>query len=584
MKPKKSFSSKPQPKKSGAVHSKNANLRTPGSGNAKARSAKPPWPEKSNKDDKRPAGNSVSSKFAKSEFTRAERSEKPKWGAKASKTSKGGTFRSSFRDKTDDRQERPARTGRPARRGRVSFYSPKTFKGAQSKDEEAQLSEGTVQRIALEILNQFEETQDRADHLLQQSIHKNAKLLGAREKGNLTKTVLNIVRWKLRIDYIVSKSLKMDSESLETTLKSAYRLAAFNVVWMNKSAEKCISLSDFAIPKEFGKYKETVRHFIKFLNKAKNDIPYPNPKKNLVNAISVTYSHPVWLVEKWLGIYSEQDVVKLCEFNNAEPPLTVRVNPIKASVKEAIGGIEREGFQAAACQYAEYGLNVTGRGEIFVTEGFKNGAFDIQDESSQLFAAWCDPQPNHTVIDACAGSGGKSLYFSASMNNKGKIIASDPNQRSLEKLSKRAARAGSGNIEIVDLQNKEVADLWKDKADKVVIDAPCSGLGTLARNPDIKWRFDPETFPQIVAEQISILNYFASFVKKGGELIYGTCTLNPDENEHVIRHFLATDSRFEIRLDHPKKFVKFIDDKGFFYIQPFKQGLSGFFGCKMIRK
>lgn len=580
MKPKKSFSSKPQPKKSGAAHSKNVNPKNSVSGSAKPRSTKPHWPEKSNKTE-RP---SRSSKFAKSDSVRSERSEKPKWGDKSSKSSRGSEFSSSFSDKAGDRQERTVRSGSTARRGRVSFYSPKTFKGAQSKDEEAQLSEGTVQRMALEILNQFEETQDRVDHLLQQSIHKNAKLLGAREKGNLTRTVLNIVRWKLKIDYIISKSLKLDSGSLDTTLKSAYRLAAFNVVWMNKSAEKIISLSDFAIPKEFGKYKETVRHFIKFLNKAKKEIPYPNPNKNLVNALSVTYSHPVWLIEKWLGIYGEQDVIKLCEFNNAEPPLTIRVNPIKTTVSEAMTDIEREGFQAARCSYAEYGLTVTGRGEIFATGGFKNGSFDIQDESSQLFAAWCDPQPNHILIDACAGSGGKSLYFSASMHNKGKIIASDPNQRSLEKLSKRAARAGSGNIEIVDLSKKETADLWKDKADKVVIDAPCSGLGTLARNPDIKWRFDPETFSALAADQLSILGYFSQFVKTGGELIYGTCTLNPDENEHVIRHFLATDSRFEMRLEHSEKFRKLIDDKGFFYIQPFKQGLSGFFGCKLIRK
>jgi 16S rRNA (cytosine967-C5)-methyltransferase len=249
-----------------------------------------------------------------------------------------------------------------------------------------------------------------------------------------------------------------------------------------------------------------------------------------------------------------------------------------------MAGIEREGFQAVSCKHSEYGLNVTGRGEIFATEGFKSGAFDIQDESSQLFAAWCDPQPNHILIDACAGSGGKSLYFSAAMRNKGKIIASDPNQRSLEKLSRRAARAGSGNIEIVDLRNSELAVHWKEKTDKVVIDAPCSGLGTLARNPDIKWRFDPETFSALAAEQLSILSYFSQFVKAGGELVYGTCTLNPDENEHVIRHFLSTDSRFEMRRDYPEKFKAFIDDKGFFYIQPFRHGLSGFFGCKLIRK
>ena len=527
-----------------------------------------------------PARHVKNSKPGESKTAHGERPDKTRWRTRPAKVD---DFNPPFRDKFS-KTEKSSSSERTARRDKVSFYAPKTFKGAQSKDEEAQLAEGTVQRIALEILNAFEETHDRIDYLLQQGIHQNVKLLEAREKGNLSKTVLNIIRWKLKIDYIISKSLKRDADSLETTLKSAYRLATFNVVWMNKSAEKSISLSDFSIPREFGKHKETVRDYIKFLNKAKKEIPYPNPTKNLVNALSITYSHPAWLIEKWLGLYGKEAVVKLCEFNNTEPALTLRVNTLKASIKETMAHLEREGFQAVSCRYAEHGVNVSGRGEIFSSPFFKDGMFEIQDETSQLFAAWCNPQPNHTIIDACAGSGGKSLYFSAVMNNKGKILASDPNSRSLEKLRKRSTRAGSTNIEICGLHLPEIAEYWEGKANKVIIDAPCSGLGVLARNPDIKWRFDPESFSALAADQLTILNYFAQFVKDGGELIYGTCTLNPDENENVIRHFLATDTRFRIADDSSEKFKPFIDDQGFFYIKPFEHNLSGFFGCKLIRK
>ncbi|MBL7959119.1 class I SAM-dependent methyltransferase [bacterium] len=550
---------------------------------------------------------SKSSKSSDSKTSVHKKTNKSEWPVRSPKTSKipdskpsnrgkFGNNKSSAKSSTlpisDDvrppyrerKTEGLAKSERAIKRRRVSFYTPTTFKGAQSKGEEAQLAEGTVQRIALEILNTFEETHDRIDHLLQQGIHKNMKLLEAREKGNLSKTVLNIIRWKLKIDYIISKSLKRDAESLDTTLKSSYRLATFNVVWMNKSAEKSISLSDFAIPKVFGKHKETVRDFIKFLNKAKKDIPYPNPKKNLVNALSITYSHPVWLVEKWIAIYGDEAVTKLCEFNNAEPALTLRFNSIKATKKDVMANLEREGFQVSGCRHAVNGFNVFGQGEIFSTQSFKDGAFEIQDESSQLFAAWCDPQPNHTVIDACAGAGGKSLYFSAAMNNKGKILATDTNPRALEKLRKRSTRSGSTNIEIVDLHAAETAEVWNGKADKVIIDAPCSGLGVLARNPDIKWRFDPQSFSTLAAEQITLLNYFARFVKDGGEMIYGTCTLNPDENENIIRHFLAADTRFKMKVDHHGNFMPFIDSNGFFYIKPFEHKLSGFFGCKLIRK
>lgn len=524
-------------------------------------------------------------KITESKSVNAKTSECKRSGnTKTSTKNSGHTDSTLKKNDKNYRQDRNV-TWKPAEsRPRVSFYNPKIFKGAHSKDEEAHLAEGTVQRVVLEILNAFEETHERVDHLLQQGIHKNAKLLEAREKGNLSKTVLNIIRWKLKIDYIISKCLKQDAESLDTTLKNAYRMASFNLVWMNKSAEKSITLSDFAIPKEFGRYKETVRDFIKFLHKAKKDIPYPNPKKNIVNALSIIHSHPVWLIEKWLTLYGEENVIKLCEFNNAEPPLTIRINTIRTKQKDIVAQIEREGFRAVACQNAQNGLNLTGRAEIYSMDSFKNGAFEVQDESSQLFAEWCDPQPNHTVIDACAGSGGKTLYFSAMMNNKGKVIAMDKNTRSLEKLRKRSTRAGSNNIEICDLYAKDVAEFWRGKADKVVVDAPCSGLGTLARNPDIKWRLDPESFAELAAEQITLLNYFAGFVKDGGELIYGTCTLNPDENEHIIRHFLSTDTRFKVNMDHPESFKAFLTDDGFFYLKPFDHNLSGFFGCKLIRK
>ncbi len=505
-------------------------------------------------------------------------------GKSSVRNSKSQSSTHSSKRTPDSRQHgRDGATGRNDRKGPVRLYTPKTFKGAQSREEELRLAEGTVQRIALGVLNRFEETDERMDLLIQRSIHVHTKLLGAREKANLTRTLHNVIRWKLKIDYIVSKSLKMDSDSLDLTLKNAYRLATLNMVWLHKSPAQAISLSDFAIPKEFGKHKETVRQYIKFLNKAKNEIPYPNAAKNPVNAFSIVHSHPSWLIEKWISCYGAENTVRLCEYNNSEPPLTLRVNTLKNSVQEARELLGNSGFAATPCRHARHGLMVEGKNEIYSLSSFKSGDFEVQDESSQLFAAWCDPHPDHVIIDACAGTGGKTLYFSALMHDRGKIIASDRNRRALEKLRKRASRAGCSNIEIMDLDDSVISAEWSAKADKVIVDAPCSGLGTLARNPDIKWRIDHDSFASLAAEQISLLTHFASFVKPGGELIYGTCTLNPDENEHVIRHFLSADDRFRLTGGHDRLFDQFMDENGYFYIKPFEKQLGGFFGCKLVR-
>jgi 16S rRNA (cytosine967-C5)-methyltransferase len=468
----------------------------------------------------------------------------------------------------------------PAPRARkINFYNPKKFKGAQSREEEDRLAEGTVNRIALEVLNAFEETEARMDTLLKNHIHDNQKLLTSREKANLSKTVANVIRWKSRIDYLVSKVLKMNAEQLDTTLKNAHRLAVWNTAFMNKSVEKSISLSDFSIPKSHGIHKESLRQFIKFLNKAKKDIPLPNPKKNALNAFSIIYAHPAWLLEKLISWYGEENTKKICDFNNAEPPLTVRINTLKGAQSEILKHIESEKFTAKKCRFAANGFFVEGKNEIFSTAAFGNGEFEIQDESSQLFAEWCDPKPSDILIDACAGSGGKSIFFSALMKNRGKIMATDPNEGSLEQLKKRAVRAGCTNIEI--LSNP---DEYLSKADKVIIDAPCSGLGVLARNPDIKWRLKEENILRLVEEQKNILAQNCKFVRPGGELIYGTCTLNPDENENVIRDFLSGHTEFDAVTAHHEKFRPFTDKEGFFNLRPHQHGLSGFFGCKMIRK
>ncbi len=502
---------------------------------------------------------------------------KKQFSSNKSHSTKSDSKRDSYSSGDPKPRAEPAKS---AKFKRISFYVPKTFKGAQSREEEDRLAEGTVNRIALEILNDIEENSVRLDTLLKKHIHQNQKLLTAREKANISKTVSNIIKWKLRIDYTISRVLKMNADELDTTLKNAHRLGTWNAAFMNKSAEKTISLSDFSIPKSHGTYKEAVRNYIKILNKIKNHIPLPNPKKNLLNALSIIYSHPAWLIEKWIGLYGEEAAKKICDFNNADPPLTIRVNTLKGGEDAIVRHLKEENFSLKKTKFARYGFTVTGKDEIFSTASFTNGEFEIQDESSQLFAEWCDPKPNEFILDAYAGSGGKTIFFSAWMQNRGKIMAADRSKDMLEQLKKRSIRAGCTNIELA--EDPELISQISGKADKVIVDAPCSGLGVLARNPDIKWRLHPEDLVRLAEEQKSILSFYSQFVKPGGELIYGTCTLNPDENEAVVRNFQGSDFRI---LNTPvEKFKPFTDREGFFHIRPQVHGLSGFFGCKLIRK
>ena len=204
-----------------------------------------------------------------------------------------------------------------------------------------------------------------------------------------------------------------------------------------------------------------------------------------------------------------------------------------------------------------------------MTKIFKEGLFEVQDASSQLVAPYLDVKPGQRVIDTCAGAGGKTLHLASLMENKGQIIALDIYAHKLKELKKRAKRDGAHNIETRPIESSKTIKKLKNSADRVLIDAPCSGLGVLKRNPDSKWKMQPEFIDRIRETQAEILDNYSSFVKNGGKLVYATCSILPSENEKQIELFLA---------NHPE--FKLIEDKK---VSPVKSGFDGFYMALMER-
>ncbi|MBT8305011.1 MAG: RsmB/NOP family class I SAM-dependent RNA methyltransferase, partial [Bacteroidia bacterium] len=206
------------------------------------------------------------------------------------------------------------------------------------------------------------------------------------------------------------------------------------------------------------------------------------------------------------------------------------------------------------------------------TEAFKNGLFEVQDASSQLVAEFLDVKPGMRVVDACAGAGGKTLHLAALMENKGQIIALDIYDNKLKELKRRARRNGAHNIEPRHIESTKVIKKLYNKADRVLIDAPCSGLGVLKRNPDAKWKLDPEFLSRVKQTQQEILQKYSRMVKDGGKLVYATCSILPSENQEQVKSFLTSDSG--------KEFT-FIEEK---VILSHKTGYDGFYMALMQRK
>jgi 16S rRNA (cytosine967-C5)-methyltransferase len=251
---------------------------------------------------------------------------------------------------------------------------------------------------------------------------------------------------------------------------------------------------------------------------------------------------------------------------NTMAEVVLRVNTLKTNTAELQKKLLVDGIETEIAKDTDNTLVLKKRGNVFSSAAFKEGLFEIQDQGSQQIVLFCNPEPKQFVIDACAGAGGKSLALAALMQNKGRVISMDVAQWKLDELSKRAKRAGAFNIEAKLIDKPEVIDRYKEKADLVLLDVPCSGLGVLKRNPDTKWKFNKASFEKTKELQQQILSDYSAMVKAGGTLVYSTCSILPSENHLQIEAFLKKNDTFT-----------FLEERT---IYP-SEGYDGFYMCKL---
>ena len=257
-------------------------------------------------------------------------------------------------------------------------------------------------------------------------------------------------------------------------------------------------------------------------------------------------SMPDWLADRLLAQFGEAEALALSLALNLPAPVDMRVNTIKAKRDEVLARLTQEGFPCSVTPYSPSGLRRRERAPIFKTHCFKEGLFEVQDEGSQLLALMLEPKRQEMIVDFCAGAGGKTLHLGALMANTGTVYAFDVLAKRLDRLKPRLRRAGLNNVRMVTISHERDARVQrlKGKIDRVLVDAPCSGTGTLRRNPDIKWR--DINLAELTDTQQRILAAAAGLIKPGGRLVYATCSLLKEENEDIVEKFLAARPDFEI--------------------------------------
>lgn len=292
------------------------------------------------------------------------------------------------------------------------------------------------------------------------------------------------------------------------------------------------------------------------------------------------YNIPEWLEKHFTNQYGEERFA-LYDALMQEASVDIRVNTLKIDRDKALHAIRKSGMDASPCPYSANGLRLSKRGALFNLEAFRQGWFEVQDEGSQLLASLVNARAGQRVIDFCAGAGGKTLAISATMQNKGKILAWDTSKKRLGETPKRLARAGVNNVEthLITSEQDSYIKRHKNSADWVLVDAPCTGTGTWRRNPDLKWRTSPQDLEELTALQYSILTSAARLPKPGGALVYATCSLLKAENNAQIQRFLAEQPHFSLEpiTLHP------IESELMIQLTPSHHGTDGFFAA-ILRK
>lgn len=388
---------------------------------------------------------------------------------------------------------------------------------------------GTVDALS-EIFNEGK----YADKVIEKTL-KRDKRWGARDRSFVAETTYDIVRWKRLYSEIAEVKEPYSREDL-------FRLVA---VWA--------TLKGIRLP-DWNQFKGTPTRRIK------------GRFDQLRTTRKLRESIPDWLDEVGLTELGQKQWEQEIHALNQQAEVVIRANKLKTTVEDLQRTLNEEGIETRPIKGYPDALQLVERANVFQTTAFQNGLFEVQDASSQLVADFMEVEPGMRVVDTCAGAGGKTLHLAAKMDNKGQIIATDIYGNKLKELKRRAKRAGAHNIETRSIDSTKVIKKLYGSADRVLIDAPCSGLGVLRRNPDAKWKLQKDFLKEIRQTQADILSQYSRIVKPGGILVYATCSILPSENQEQVRSFLESEEGKDFKLNKEARI--FASESGYdgFYI------------------
>lgn len=414
-----------------------------------------------------------------------------------------------------------------------------------------------------------------------------------RDRALAAEIAIGVQRWRATLDHLIAHFSKRPLDKLDREVVEILRLSAYQLLHLTRVPASAVVDDAVKLTGRAGKRSASglVNAVLRALSRSRHALPLPARPEHIddrvgtLDYLSITLSHPRWLAERWVGRYGVEATEAWLRFNNAAAPLTLRANRLRNTPDELLQRLADDGIIVARGRYAPDALIVE-EGQPLGGAGLDQGWFVVQDEASQLLTLLTGPDPGRRVLDTCASPGGKTTAIAAGMRGRGLLVACDVRDRRMALLRRTVTASGAANVRLAQADLRRPLP-FAQPFDCVFVDAPCSGLGTLRRDPDIKWRRRESELATLAADQLTMLRHASGAVAPGGRLIYATCSSEPEENEAVAAAFLAGAAGFvaiDARGAGLSVPAEVLDANGHLRTYPHAHGLEAFFGAIFRRQ